>query len=416
MPRIDPTRLRELRELKRLSRRELAEHANISERQLARIEAKEGPAQVRSYNLDRLVRALELPPEVLTGEEPVPGDFGDPSGLEIHPYALRALRERERITRAELAERSNVSEWRIAQLESSAKKTIRCTAEALAKALGTDVETLSQVGSSLPSDPGTGTEPVRMAVTLSPQLRLAYDLIGHRYGPSRTQIAELAPLLFALLAEGCLAWRRRRLEEVDNAVGRLRELGEGASQLYFTPYLLDVEYGAGLEKESVESADLLGDRVRDDDGAWQNFTGHDLDEVTPFADYLCQLAEELNADGIVDFFPTESEATVGLDAIWGAEPYQVCRDTLTELTGGSKHARWALAHGDVQLARTPRELLEAEAEAERVKWFEDHLSDDVRKEMERRESWIKALAKKIRLDRSSGATERSEDVASGDSP
>ena len=407
MPRIDSIRLRELRELKRLSRRELAEQASISERQLARIEAKEGPAQVRSYNLDRLVRALELPPEVLTGEEPVPGGFGDPSGLEIHPHALRALRERERLTRAELAERSNVPERRIAQLESSAKKTIRSTAEALAKALGTNVETLSQDGSDLPLDPGTGAEPVRMAVTPSTQLRLAYDLIGHRYGPSRAQIVELAPLLFALVAEGCLARRRRCLKEVDQAADRLRQLANGESQLYFTPYLLDVEHGAGLENESVESVDLLGDKVREDDWAWQNFAEDELNGVTPFADYLCKLAKELDADGIVDFFPTESEATVGLDAIWGAEPYQVCGDILTELTGGSKHARWALAYGDVQLSRMPRDLLHEDAKDARVKWLEDRLSDDVREERERWEAFLKSVSVEILSNK---------DAASGDSP
>ena len=68
---------------------------------------------------------------------------------------------------------------------------------------------------------------------LSPQLRLAYDLVSHRYGPTRAEIVELAPLLFTLLAEGCLAWRRERLEKVREAAAGLRELAEGASQLYF---------------------------------------------------------------------------------------------------------------------------------------------------------------------------------------
>ena len=110
----------------------------------------------------------------------------------------------------------------------------------------------------------------------------------------------------------------------------------------------------------------------------------ELNGVTPFADYLCKLAAELGADGIVDFLPTESDATVGLETIWGAEPYRVCGDALTDLTGGSRHARWALAYGDVQLSKMPRDLSHAKARDARVKWLEDRLSEDVREE---REKW-----------------------------
>lgn len=381
MPNIDPQRLRELRTSKGLSRQQID---GVSERHLARIEARDEPTRIRDHTLNKLANALGVPPGVITGEEPLPDGVGNSHGVDVHPRALRALRESKGMTHAKLAEESGVPARRIARLEASGRTIEPTAAEALATALGTDVETLSQDDLRLPSGPGRSTDPVRMAVKMSPQLRLAYDLIGHRYGPSRAEVVELAPLLFVLLAEGCLAWRRERLDEVWSVADRLPALREKASQLYFTRYLGQFETGAGSEQDSIDSADLLGSIIRDRGEASWDFYEDDLYAVTPFADYLRMLAEKLEIGGIVDFSPTESEATVGSDTVWGAEPYQICSDTLTELTGGSKHARWALAYGDVQLARIPPDLLQADAKERRINWLEEHLSEAVREE---REDW-----------------------------
>ncbi len=418
MTTIDPQRLRELRDAKNLSRRRLAlaTGGRVSERQLARIEAGTKAHTIRENTLRVLTETLDVSAGVLVGTEPVPAVAGAEGGSAVDPRRLRALREHTTMTRAELADQSGLSERHIARLESSARPVREGTAEALADALRTDLATLAGDGSETYPEPETHSDSVRMEVRVSPQARLAYDLIGYRYGPTRTQILELAPLLIALLAEGCLARRRKRLCEADDAANRLRALGKGASQLYFTPYLVDVDYGLALEEESIKSADLLGDKVRDDDWAWQNFTGDDLNEVTPFADYLCELADDLDVKGIVDFLPTESEATVGFDTIWGAEPYQVCGNALTELTGGTKRARWALAYGDVQLSRMPRDLLHADAKEARVKWLEDRLSDEVRAERESWEDLLEALSAEIMLDKDLQASDKPANTTRGVSP
>lgn len=417
MPSIDPKRLIQLRELKGLSRQALHAASNVSVRTIARIESNEGLYGIREVNLHRFAKALDLPPDVVAGDAPLPDGLAeDSSGSVVHPHVLRALREQKGMTPAELAEESGVAERLIGRLESSTKTIESIQAEALAKALGTDRQKLSETVASAPYQPNTDTEPVRAAVGMSPQLRLAYDLITHRYGPTRAQIIELAPLLFALVAESCLAKRRRELEEVEQSANRLRELGSAGSHLYFTPYLVDVEYGAALEAASIEAADLLGDTVREDDWAWQNFTGDDLNEVTPFADYLCKLAEELNVGGIVDFFPTEPEATVGIDTIWGAEPYQVCRNTLMELVGGSKHARWALAYGDAQLSRMPRHLLHPDAKEARVEWLEGRLTDEVRDAREKWEALLEAVSLEILFDRDPPVRDERPNAPRGESP
>ena len=122
---------------------------------------------------------------------------------------------------------------------------------------------------------------------------------------------------------------RHRFEAIRSRAcpGHFRELGE-MSQLRFAFLLSDVDMGCGVEEDSIDRADLLGDVVRSD--GW--FSGSDYpNEVTPFADYLCKLAEDLEIEGIVDFSPAAPPdviSTVGYFTIWGAEPHRVCGERI----------------------------------------------------------------------------------------
>ena len=392
MQTIDRKRILELRDRKGLSRQALAAKAHVSERQLARIETED--VQVRSTTLERLARALDVDGAVILGAEPLPAD-DEESPLEINPQSLRALREAKRLSRRQLAAKSRVSERQLARLESSRKAVRSTTFKRIAEALGTDSKKLS--GASPLQRAPAPPEDVHVGLRVSPKLRLAYDLVRLRYGPTRKQIVELAPLLFVLLAEGSLAWRKKRVGEVDELVHRLHELGKD-SQLYFAKYVEDVcEAPVEVEKTSIRSADVLGDTVRGEDYLYQRFTEDDLYGVVPFADYLCNLAEDMGIEGIVDFCPNDFDATVGYDTIWGAEPYQVCRDRLAELTGGSKYARWALLYGDVQLSNVPQDLLEPGAKDARVAWLESKLSDEVRSRQDDWESELESIGRGLAL-------------------
>ena len=350
----------------------------MSERQLARIETAGDAASVRSNTLTSLARALRIDVQVLTGEYPLPDFAQEEPMLQINPETLKTLRRNKRMSRRELAKRADVSERHIARLESSRPSVRASTINRIAGALKTDKRTLtSDVGVN-----ASDRQDVQVGLKVSSQLRLAYDLIGHRYGISRSQLAELAPLLFALMAEGCLGWRRECLKEVDSAMSRLRELSQ-LGQLRFASLLVDIDTGCGVEEDSIDKADLLGDIVRRDG----YFSGSDYpNEVTPFADYLCKQAEDLDIDGIVDFSlpPEETFASVGFDTIWGAETYQVCRRELTELTGDSNIAKWALARGDVLLSKVPKQLMVPEAKDDRVRWLESKASEKTR---ELQENW-----------------------------
>ena len=392
---IDPKRLLELRNRRRLSRQALAAKAHVSPRQLARIETED--VQVRTTTLERLARALDVDGAVILGEEPLPADDDEESPLEIDPQNLRVLREDEQMSRRQLAEKSGVSERQLARLESSRKAVRPTTFKRIEEALGTDSKKLSGATPLQPTP--AARESVNVGLRVSPQLRLAYDLVGVRYGPTRRQLFELAPLLFVLLAEGSLAWRKERVGEVEELVDRLSELGK-YSQLYFARYVEDMRAAADVEQDSIKDstmrADVLGDEVRDDDFLHELFAPGHVYEVAPFADYLCKLAEDLGVGGIVDFDSNDFDSTVGYNTIWGAKPYEVCKDLLVELTGGSKYARWALLHGDVQLSKMPQDLLKPEAKDARVAWLESKLSDEVRSRQDDLESMRRTLVAVIR--------------------
>ena len=369
MQNIDPKRLVELRHQKGLTRQALAARAHVSERQIARIEEK-SLARVRPITLERIAKALDEEVEAITGEQPLPAsNVAGP--LEIDPANLKALRTAKGWSRRQLADRSKVSVRQLARLEASRNSVRMTTFKRIARALGTEDETLS--GASPVALRREKPEEVGVRVRVSPQLQLAYDLVSFRYGPTRKEIVELAPLLFVLLAEGSLAWRRERAETVDELIGRLQDISK-QSAFYGASFLEYVLEGTDHERASIEKADLMGNDVRREE--WGDGYG------VPFCDYLCKLAEDLRIAGTVDFYPDDSDATVGFDTIWGAEPYEVCRDLLGELTGGSRLARRALLRGDVRLSEIPSDLLSPDSREARVAWLEDKLSDQGRFEEE----------------------------------
>lgn len=70
---INPTRLKELREAKGLSRKGLAKLSYVSAKQIQRLESLREASKIpRDETVKRLVRALDVKPEVLSGDEPPP--------------------------------------------------------------------------------------------------------------------------------------------------------------------------------------------------------------------------------------------------------------------------------------------------------------------------------------------------------
>src|SRR6266700_2332775 len=185
---IDSERLIQLRKLRRLSQGALAKKAQhsvdrqtpLNKQTVYRLEKRGGMAH--DATVERLAKALEVDPEVLTGVRPIPDDIteqGTPS-----------------------------------------------------------------------KEPG-----YQLNVRVDAAVRSAFELVARRYGVSVSKIAQLAPLLFVIVAEASLKHRREKLAEFEEALGRVEKL-----EYDFLPSsgTDDQDEKIQAERASIERCDLFG--------------------------------------------------------------------------------------------------------------------------------------------------------------
>ena len=196
---INPTQLKSLRIQNILTIEQLAEKSDVSVRHISRIERSETDCEVKEETAKSLARALGVEVDTLADNEIL--QLGQLAGAEgsdqsIHPKRLRDLRERKKFSRRKLAERSGISDRQIGRIETSEKDvSVRLiTIMKLAEALGVDAEMLVDDPTSLDPLPVPPSQDVQLSIKISSQVRLAYDLVKHRYGPSQKEIIKLAPL------------------------------------------------------------------------------------------------------------------------------------------------------------------------------------------------------------------------------
>ena len=218
--------------------------------------------------------------------------------MRINPERLRRLRKEKGLSRATLAKRSKVSERTIQRLENESERTQtnqKDTLEGLAKALGVEEGVLTGDVSFPDASKTPNPERVQIGAQVAPKARLAYDLIRCRYGVSTTEIINMAPLFFTLLAEGSLAWRRDKLEEASDAIGRLEQVDREMGYRIFDHGAIYAGNAHTVEQESIDKADLFGDHLLGT--VWTN--SFDPSEGNPFACYLRKLANDLDSSGVV---------------------------------------------------------------------------------------------------------------------
>ena len=295
----------------------------------------------------------------------------------IRGNRLRTLRQGRGLSRADLANRANVSAAQIQRLETTKRvSTSRAVRARLAKALAVNPDMLTG-GARLPAL-GQPPVPARATVTLPPEARLAYDLVARRYrytdengqerGVGVKELSAIAPLLFVLVAEGSLAWRKEELESLREALGRAQAFVWRSDRHRFAHDVSSALNWSGHEADAIERRDLFGDPLPAD------HRHHPQAEVVnPFADYLLHLAKDASAD----------VARVSDGWAWPFPAYRVCEGDLKEIAGGSVLAALALASGDVRLSDLPEHLLgdgeTAESAIERTRWIEERASENTRK-------------------------------------
>ncbi|MDE2725931.1 MAG: helix-turn-helix transcriptional regulator, partial [Gemmatimonadota bacterium] len=193
--------------------------------------------------------------------------------MKIDPDRLRSLRKKQKLSLVKLAEKTRrvnppgITEKTIQRLEAPSQQntTVReHTIESLVKALNVEPGVLTGDLPLPESDdtPADNPDRVQIGAQIAPKTRLAYDLIKRRYGVNVTEIINMAPLFFTLLAEGSLAWRQEKLKEVEEAYDHLMQIdgfwsGGGAYIEH------GMNEGTFVEEESIDKADLFGEHLDD---------------------------------------------------------------------------------------------------------------------------------------------------------
>ena len=294
-----------------------------------------------------------------------------------HPNSLYNLRKTKNLSRAHLARLSKVSVRTIQRLENPAQGNTTphwSTLERLAKALQVDPGVLTGE-MQLPDSgnaPASTSRRIQVSAEIAPKARLAYDLVKRRYGVSTTEIINMAPLYFALLAEGSLARRHEKLEGAREGIGRLDRMEDEVGHRIFSGATTVALNADMLEVDSIEKADLFGEHLFSDTSG--TFVDEPFDPSTdnPFASYLRKLASDLGRPGVVD---VERDA-LSYGAPWSRFPdYDLCNDEVAGMTNGSADARRALETGHVRLSEVPEELMGEAVGEERAAWFEERLPD-----------------------------------------
>lgn len=291
----------------------------------------------------------------------------------IYPEALKAYRTRKHWTQEQLADATRgpykVSLPTIKRIESAKDNTYLANdrvAKGLAKALGISVEDLakgpSETGDHEESLRKSGYRPLRTMIDA--EAALAFNMVQHLYGVSVRSQIEMAPLFATLLAEGSLAWRRKRVDSIEEAADRLMSLGGGHFSFAHAAYR--AQDGAADERASIEKRDLFGEHVGND-----TFDlGFDPSVNNPFADYLQVFASEAEAKTVTFMKDFGWKTSEGLPA------YRIGADIIEQLTAGDPDAEYALLRGHARLKDIPEELRSDDKEVERVAWMIARIPDE----------------------------------------
>ena len=290
--------------------------------------------------------------------------------MKIDPARLSRLRSERGLTRPELARRSEIAVRTIQRLENEpqqCRKTREDTVHRLARALGVEADVLTGK-LPLPEPDGVpvpASERVQIGAQVSPKARLAYDLVKGRYGVSATEIINMAPLFFALLAEGSLARRRKEVEEGSDHLQQINS-GHGV----FLEALDSANSAMAAEETSISEIDLFGEHLDGNPGG----PVFDPSKNNPLASYLRRLKDELAIPGIVD---VDSE-DLAFSPQFRFPDYHICPDELDGIANGSANAKLALEIGYARLSEIPEELQGEDAGGERAKWLEDRLPPSIK--------------------------------------
>lgn len=284
--------------------------------------------------------------------------------MQIVPQRLRRLRIDRGLSRQQLATMSKVSPKQIQRLEDpkQASRNVRpSTLNRLADALDVGREQLTGEPPSSDDAPS-----IRIGAALLPGVRLAYELVERRYGVTVGQLLNMAPLFFAFLAEGSLAWRRAELSELQTAIDRVVELSDSGRKRFALSAWHAGEDSAE-EGDAIERGDLFSDPFPPD----YRFEPDEDWDGNPFADYLRRLAEDIGRPELIELDAYDHGRAM---APAGMPGYRIYGGDLEAIAPLDSDAMYALHVGDAALSDIPDEFMVQDAADARQAWLDRKLS------------------------------------------
>ena len=265
---------------------------------------------------------------------------------------LRELREKNKFTIDRLSEIAGLSTKSISRYEHghSEKKeysVIDRTIKSLARALKEEPKVLSGKKPIQERPPNS-----KIPVELSPEVELNYDLVARKYGISRQDILDVAPLLFFMAAEKSLDNQIKEIEISDEPDDE--ELGE-----------IEQRMAAHANNDIFEaSVDEISSF-----GPFKN---------NPFTNYLKRKADKPRFKNQVEITNWEHDLHGYTNYSFSQfiPDYTVCTDILNEIILGNPRAKQALKNGSLNLNQIPEKLFEKENAIERAEFIKNALTNE----------------------------------------
>ena len=289
--------------------------------------------------------------------------------MKIIPETLRKYREMKNLTQESLARLSKVTKKTISRLELGEVSNPRLnTVNNLAKTLSVDPESLSKPYSRENKEDMRGY--VKLKTSIPIDNMISVKMVHERYGVSTDTLVRIAPLLFTVIAEQSLEWRKKTLSEALEKLTALDKIRRKGSHMAFIAESFSFIEGVRAEKKSIESHDIFGLNICDDDFA----DSHDSGITNPFVNYILEQCEQLEKDifSFDDYCDNDH-----------MPDYEILPKERYRLMQCNYWAEFAVASGYADLSKMPTKLLKQGCEAERIEWLVSKIPEKVRQEQEK---------------------------------
>ena len=300
--------------------------------------------------------------------------------MNIHPEALKTLRNRAGLTQSELAEMlpGKVSLSTIKRMEAS--KEINNARPRIARALAHGLNCRDEELAKPPEPPSSDKKrnPIGADVPIKEQISRdavqSFRMNEFLYGVSMRAQIEMAPLLFKLMAEGSLKWRKEKLQNILDAQALLQNEARGHLS-YAQRAVFELQGPGSQEEDSIRNKDIFGKDVSEE----SYVEGYDRWENNPFLAYIKQEVQRIGAEQVE--FDEHGPSYTGLpDFTTDKNEFErlICPDEENHQLISE-----AIIQGIVRLSDLPEELRSNSKHDERIKWFLERLPPQKKEKLQR---------------------------------